>query len=871
MNKATIKLKEYENWIKSIDLKEFNKTYCEFFMGRWNEHGVKLISDAYSNQISTFFNEVRYIYNFDDIEIIDKYVTEHNFKYDLIIKDGIYCVVKYGNKSLFIVDDFITIFEEPNYEDYSLQEVKNKLLSNKEIREESNSISLISNISIKDNKEKQKSIYSKMDEIKQQLEDVKNNRNEELLKIQKEIDEKLALLNEKKAIMQAELNEKMLEFNKQLDNLKKQILMLKTEIYAIRCFAGETVELIQLRSGKNVNSNNPLIINQKILYLDEDLARTMSIYSDDIETNYTLLEEALKYNDLVLETFCPQEKSISFFKLSKSNKTYSYNIKEGLLEYYSMLHGTKMGFIVRNGENVYCGWLPEVWDIADEDDNKERHLTFNDSVIYKPGIREVDVNDTNCKDDTNPEHAISRYFAINVIQGLISHKHILDIPKDVNILKPNKYIILNYADNWIDDNRYGLFVDLVKNLKEYTKVGDMILVINNVSENNYKINSGNRSVGYRNTTRDASIESGIYKVSLIKDNEIFVSAPRNTWMNDAINNANLKVYDNEFINITYMNSIWLKYFIDTKKIGSFGFSSNGEGYGYSNIDYSYLIKYFKLAYKEIINRESSEYEEISKFVDLSHVNNWQEKLSHWKIINNVRNITPFQAKRVSKYFSENNYYEVANLFKSNFDEEQYNDLGLKKYYFVSNVKWSTESQSRYWIDDKDLLKTSKAKYFAISDNEYASDRFNDETSIEEFKNREEFDLEKLKCIYYEVVTELKKYNIEFNDDKLIEYATKPLRENNRLNSNDIWINIIKSGAWYNINIIDFDSKYKQDMIDTFNNASYYWYRNMPEKYYNLMYLIFLQTKIYFVIANAIGHVIHYRNIHKKKYINEGAI
>ena len=125
-------------------------------MGRWNEQGVKLISDAYSNQISTFFNEVRYIYNFDDIEIIDKYVTEHNFKYDLIIKDGIYCVVKYGNKSLFIVDDFITIFEEPNYEDYSLQEVKNKLLSNEEIREESNSISLINNISIKDNKEKQK-------------------------------------------------------------------------------------------------------------------------------------------------------------------------------------------------------------------------------------------------------------------------------------------------------------------------------------------------------------------------------------------------------------------------------------------------------------------------------------------------------------------------------------------------------------------------------------------------------------------------------------------------------------------------------------------------------------------------------------------
>lgn len=51
-----------------------------------------------------------------------------------------------------------------------------------------------------------------------------------------------------------------------------------------------------------------------------------------------------------------------------------------------MLHGKKIGFAVRNGEQLYLGWLEEEWE-------EERELTFSENVILRAGKKDVTAGD----------------------------------------------------------------------------------------------------------------------------------------------------------------------------------------------------------------------------------------------------------------------------------------------------------------------------------------------------------------------------------------------------------------------------------------------------------------------------------------------
>ena len=106
--------------------------------------------------------------------------------------------------------------------------------------------------------------------------------------------------------------------------------------------------------------------------------------------------------------------------------------------------------------------------------------------------------------------------------------------------------------------------------------------------------------------------------------------------------ANFEVYDKEIINLTYMNSVWLEWVINNKKLG--GWSVNGKA-----VDYAYAIRYLKTAMDFIKAREveekaliDAENPEICKDAD------WPLQLSEWKLEKKVRTITPHQAKRFVK-------------------------------------------------------------------------------------------------------------------------------------------------------------------------------------------------------------------------------
>lgn len=859
MTKIVFNLSQYKQWLKSLscdDIKDIIDKHKLKYYSKWNESYVQIIDNAFGNIFHYVFyaNEKykAYISDLKSIELINDYLTSNNFYWDLLVEDDDSLVISYSNTKVFTFKRFVQIIPEFDYKSLTPTAIKNLLLHDNCTYDTSMLPTELTNLSLNDSYSNKETLDSKIDLLKQQIEDVKNNKNEELLIIQKEIDAKMAELRAKKESLMNTLNDKMSEFQTMLEKLKNQIFMLKTEIYSIRCFAGETVELIQIRDGKNADIELPIVLNQKILYLDEDLARTVSIYQDDITEKFSLLEEALKYNDIVRDMFCPQEKSISFFKLSKTGESYDFDVLKDMMECYKILHASKIGFVVRNGENLYVGWLEEDWD-KDTSDRNSHKLTFNDNVIFKADSKIIETNDDTHIEQTDVNTAVSRFFAINVLQGLIEHKNILSIPEKENILQPNKYIIHNYADAWLDDNRYGNFATLVHNLHKYNKQNDVILVIQPMSERNQNPYQANRSRGDRNMTRDCHVMSGLNKINLIENNEIYVSAKKeDNWDGTPRRNSNFSINTSEFVNITFMNSNWMKYYIDTKKIGAFNNLYSRWG-SELTINYSYMVRYFNIAYYYLKDREKIEYELISKYYDNLDNIDWLDLLSHWKIYNDVRVITPFQAKRFAKYLNNKKYYKIKDLFTVEFTNINNHDVSR---YYYKTVLSDVSNASKY------CTKNDRHPEFG-NDVEESNICFNRKSNINDIKSREVTDERKLNFIKEDLLNLLITYNININD-KLLKKQLLNVNNNFKLAYPTTWELIVNKPI--NHDFIN-DTHISNTFIWEMDHSKYRWLCNTHHDLKKLVYMRYLQqyyydsleTCIYNVINNANYYIVEYES------------
>ena len=78
-----------------------------------------------------------------------------------------------------------------------------------------------------------------------------------------------------------------------MDRLEKQLYVLDTELYSIRCFMGETVQFVHLRSGRHSTVETPVVLYQKIRYLDEEMGKFLAVYDFDAEYR-SLFEQALQ-------------------------------------------------------------------------------------------------------------------------------------------------------------------------------------------------------------------------------------------------------------------------------------------------------------------------------------------------------------------------------------------------------------------------------------------------------------------------------------------------------------------------------------------------------------------------------------------------
>lgn len=538
---------------------------------------------------------------------------------------------------------------------------------------------------------------------------------------------------------------------KQLEN---QLFVLDTEIYAIRCYFGETIKFTRLREGCHSIETDPIIAYQKVRYLDEEMAKFLAIYDfDAADINY--FEEALVARDDLVDVFAPGSKSINLVQISRDGLQYGMSDKcANMLRKYEVFHGTQVGILIRDGDNLWMGWC---------DSNRIRLQDGN--MFYEPKTKRIEIEDDLYQRTSSKEEVASRYFLFYLVQGALDRNDMFKLPEKINILQPSPYLVFSLADGWIEDNRFGEFGDIIKKTNsQKLNVGDLVLTVmkitrddlyernNNGQSKVYQSWNNDRGRGEKNRTYDAVLSNRTiypinhidrvdiytvhckkYKLSVRQveaeseedsyqlvhfekirtkkyvgdtQHRIFVKnnviedfqknvkgmspeeildaaiAIRYIWFDDMIDHlnpensyyevpqsiehtetkykyyisavkqesrrwgntespatANLEVFPDEYLNLTYLNSVWIRYAITNKKTGGFNI-------GNQSVNYTTAVPYLQKALQYLDEREREEAELLEKFMVLYP--DWQIDLSEWKMANQFHRLTERRAKRYAK-------------------------------------------------------------------------------------------------------------------------------------------------------------------------------------------------------------------------------
>ncbi len=713
--KAKISLKNLADFKIAFDSKEkiqeFGFYFNKIHYGLWGEPIVSKAQDIFKYMFNTGWISKDYSLDvncLDRLETLISYTSANNLLWNVDYMNELVMLISFSNNKFIWHRDYCELVEIKNFDNLTLSELKaigsgNSGMMNLPIE--------MNAVSVDSIKHERADVEEQLKQLKTAKDDCSQYKTKELAEIKQSIEKLEHELRQKKKDIHAQLQAKMDELNKQIMGLEKQLYMMESQIYVIRSYFGETMELKQVRTGTAACFDNPLIVNQKIMYLDEDLARIVSVYKEEITSRYSMFEDAVKYVDDLFESFCPQERCITFFRLSKNASYRYYNREKSMYETEELIHGKKMGFILRDSANAFIGWLDEQWGY--DKDGKDRKVTFHDNLMYKPG--ETSVSDVDDRQYGTGDHdtntMLSRLFAMSVVQGILDNGNIIHFPEKVNIMSPGKYIKFNYATAWLADDRFGDFASLVENLNKRTKVKDVVLIT-------YNKNSC-KGRGEHDRAYDCVVPEGLNRVNYLESNEygkcvIYVSAKKRYSTSGAT--ANVLLQQNEYINITYMNSIWLKYYIQTKKMGLYC------------EDYAKMIKHLKKAVEELEKREQLEMSAIKVYYpEADQIPEWQIKLSHWKMKNNIRFMTDFQARRIAKYLKNGDFYEIKHLF----DTEQSYDGFLK----LENYSGSFEPFRGVWVEKQTTEFHPRSQYakdnFHIDISNYSCDQDKNQKKINE--------------------------------------------------------------------------------------------------------------------------------------------
>lgn len=584
---------------------------------------------------------VEYIEEFStpDMPLSFKLTYEHEDKFDIIF---------FGNNQFIVPKWAIRKEMLKDYSDRALSEIRSlKSLDGmgQGIIPIGSALSVTTQAQVKD---EINNANDRMADLKSQMKEIEDGKTDELAKLKKEIEDKMAVYEKKKQDLLAELEAKENELNAKKEELERELFMLESEIYSIRCFLGEVVDFVKLRSGVSAPVDAPITLFQKIRFLDEELGKLISLYDFDFG-DVKMFERLLKCRDDVFETFCPNDKCISLIRVSKTGAFYGYDDVLEILKKYEVYHGMTIGILIRNGENLYIGWTDD-----------EKINIGDDNFFFTPEAKKVMQEDEDRIQNTSVNEMVSRYFVFSVLQGALCYSNLFALPEEVkpDFTRPSEYIIYSVADTWLTDNRYGTFEEMIEKCNSRIIAGDYVLTLEYNSDNEgYRGHSD-----YRNLTRDVVVrDRGIYQIRLVEENtgeyaigkfKYYISLKKN-WDDEVVFRgyktykrqrdayALFRVYDDEFINLTYMNSAWLKYVITTQHLGD---TRRRLGH------YAEAIRYLNDALKFIKKREEEEAKWLSQYVTIT--DDMWASLSDWKLEKGVRGINDYQAKRFAKWYNK---------------------------------------------------------------------------------------------------------------------------------------------------------------------------------------------------------------------------
>ena len=692
---ATLKLD-----LLTEDMKECVKTFFEENKHDLEYGGEIITREYYRKYLSKQFGECFLTQGLIDFFKVN---PEHKFKV-MAIHEG-FAVVEIYSKAYIVPEEVL------------------------ELVEKTDSVAVANELMVKT--DNQLTLASDLENAKELIEKVSNFEDEvfagqlaAINNLKAEMEAKITAMYEMQAKMMAELQSKIQLY-------EHELLIMRSDLTAFEYRNGLTVDFMNIHKGANAPVHQPIIIHQKLIYLDEDLPRLTNLYDVDSGS----LEVAIKNSPALLEHICPTSKGITFLKMR--NSAGHYELENTVMKFIRNVMPNEVGVLIRNGENTWFTWL----------DSNDISLSV-DSFTSKSSDEE-----------TSLSLLQSRYYLFNLIMGLIERNEILQLDHVPTNMFADPSIIWSSADSQIADSTYVELSKIIPILNRYSKVDDPIYVLNSFTDTatyeagRYGGGTTERGRGDNALTDNTSVKKGLSKIKGIDyfsdfTYRYYVGGEKGIgWSGDSKISPSLYIEEDEFINLKFLNSKLIDYYIHTKRIGKI---SNSGRY----VDYSHMLPILFGIKKALEEQEK---------IDRLHITSQDydlNLLTAFKILHDVRVITPYQAKRYSKWVAGLNEEEKANHQQLLLINDLDNVIRKPKVYAAVSKP--------VFIDNEDRKERGDAEYaiFAICE----ASRYTG-TVIDETKSWREqyvhfaYDEELLKTSYWGNDSRIKTFSSQESFDK----------------------------------------------------------------------------------------------------------